>query len=277
MKKIKNIAAMGFSLRYPENTMLAYERAFAAGADLVEVDARFTKDRIVVLSHDDSIDRTTDGIGRLDAYTYEELRVFDAAGHFRSGAAFKPGGLGSRGFEHFSFTPVSDLQAGIDLPFSRIPRLEDLLALLKINGGAAIIEIKSRKDAEAGIGAAICALIRQYGLEDRCYVSSFDHEYIHALSVKAPDIRYAVMFIGQLHDAGRYVKALGASMLQNSFLQIDDITRTIRSCARHGIELCVWSPRRTDTAPYNRELLAYGVDGIVTHDPGLVNTLLADL
>lgn len=194
MKKIKNIAAMGFSLRYPENTMLAYERAFAAGADLVEVDARFTKDRIVVLSHDDSIDRTTDGIGRLDAYTYEELRVFDAAGHFRSGAAFKPGGLGSRGFEHFSFTPVSDLQAGIDLPFSRIPRLEDLLALLKINGGAAIIEIKSRKDAEAGIGAAICALIRQYGLEDRCYVSSFDHEYIHA---KCQGARYSIC--GHVH------------------------------------------------------------------------------
>ena len=63
-------AHRGYSDAYPENTLLAFERAFAVGADRVETDLALTKDGVVVLMHDRTVNRTTDGSGpgsRADA------------------------------------------------------------------------------------------------------------------------------------------------------------------------------------------------------------------
>ena len=60
---IKNYAHRGFCSRYPENTMLAFEKALAEGVDGIENDVQLTKDGEIVILHDESIDRTTDGKG----------------------------------------------------------------------------------------------------------------------------------------------------------------------------------------------------------------------
>lgn len=59
----KNFAHRGFSGKYPENTMLAFEKAVEIGADGAELDVQLTKDGEVVIIHDETIDRTTDGKG----------------------------------------------------------------------------------------------------------------------------------------------------------------------------------------------------------------------
>ncbi len=59
----KNFAHRGFSGKYPENTMLAFEKAIEAGADGIELDVQLTKDGEVIIIHDETIDRTTDGKG----------------------------------------------------------------------------------------------------------------------------------------------------------------------------------------------------------------------
>ena len=76
---MKVMAHRGDSGKYPENTMLAFEKAAEAGADAIELDVQLTRDGEVVVIHDERIDRTTDGTGFVKDYTYKELAQFNAA------------------------------------------------------------------------------------------------------------------------------------------------------------------------------------------------------
>ena len=68
-------AHRGCSQRYPENTLLAFEKAAEiSGLTGIELDIQFTKDNYMVVCHDERVDRTTDGIGELRQYTLTELR-----------------------------------------------------------------------------------------------------------------------------------------------------------------------------------------------------------
>ena len=78
-KKMKVYAHRGYSGRYPENTMMAFRKAAETGCDGIELDVQLTKDGVVVVIHDEKIDRTTDGAGYVKDYTSEELRKFNAA------------------------------------------------------------------------------------------------------------------------------------------------------------------------------------------------------
>ena len=72
------IAHRGYRKRYPENTLAAFAAAFDAGARMVELDVTLTKDRRVVVLHDDTLDRTTDGRGQVRGFTLDELKQLDA-------------------------------------------------------------------------------------------------------------------------------------------------------------------------------------------------------
>ena len=76
------IAHRGASAYAPENTLAAVNLAVELGSDAVEIDARMTKDGIVVAMHDDTIDRTTNGTGLLNRLTYEEIQALDAGSFF---------------------------------------------------------------------------------------------------------------------------------------------------------------------------------------------------
>ena len=79
---MKVYAHRGYSGKYPENTMLAFRKAIEAGAQGIELDVHFTKDKEVVIIHDETIDRTTDGKGEVESFTYDELCRFNAYGRF---------------------------------------------------------------------------------------------------------------------------------------------------------------------------------------------------
>ena len=70
--KSKIFAHRGYSGNYPENTMLAFKKAIECGVDGIELDVQLTKDGEVVIIHDETIDRTTNGKGYVVDYTYEE-------------------------------------------------------------------------------------------------------------------------------------------------------------------------------------------------------------
>ncbi len=75
---MKVYAHRGYSGRYPENTMLAFQKAAETGCDGMELDVQLPKDGTVVVIHDEAVDRTTDGTGLVKDYTFEELRKLDA-------------------------------------------------------------------------------------------------------------------------------------------------------------------------------------------------------
>ena len=68
----------GYKAKYPENTMLSYREALALGVDMLEIDLRLSRDGQLVMMHDATIDRTTNGRGRVGSYTLKELQAFDA-------------------------------------------------------------------------------------------------------------------------------------------------------------------------------------------------------
>ena len=86
---MKIFAHRGFSGKYPENTMLAFQKAYEVGCDGIELDVQMTKDGVLVIMHDETIDRTTNGTGTLRDYTYEELCQFDCYGMFKENMSFR--------------------------------------------------------------------------------------------------------------------------------------------------------------------------------------------
>src|SRR5271165_6696407 len=81
-KQVVVISHRGEHLHHPENTMPAFRAAVEAGADFIEVDVRTTVDGRLVLQHDDSVDRCTNGHGKVSAMTFEEIRKLDAGVKF---------------------------------------------------------------------------------------------------------------------------------------------------------------------------------------------------
>jgi len=75
---MKIIAHRGFSARYPENTLLAFQKALEAGVDGIETDVRLSADREVVLFHDNDLARITGTEGRVETFTLEALKALDA-------------------------------------------------------------------------------------------------------------------------------------------------------------------------------------------------------
>ena len=77
---VANVAHRGASGNYPENTLFAFRKALEIGVDEIELDLRMTKDGHLVIMHDATVDRTTDGTGEIAGLTLAEIRTFDADG-----------------------------------------------------------------------------------------------------------------------------------------------------------------------------------------------------
>lgn len=78
LRKVDNVAHRGASAYAPENTIAAYDKAVKMKADYIEIDVQRSKDGELVLIHDTTVDRTTDGSGKVGDFTFEELRSLDA-------------------------------------------------------------------------------------------------------------------------------------------------------------------------------------------------------
>ena len=142
------IAHRGDSAHRPENTLAAFASALELGAELVEMDIQLTRDGAVVVMHDPSVDRTTDGRGPLRDLTLREVRKLSAGYPVRFGSTF----------------------AG-----ERVPTLGEALAFLR-ERARAMVEIKAdsvTEDDEGGIEALTVAEVRKLGMEKDVALISF--------------------------------------------------------------------------------------------------------
>lgn len=87
MKKVRVIAHRGFSGRYPENTVTAFQKAAGIGADEIEFDVKLTADGEIVILHDETVDRTTNGTGKVSGMKLADIKKLDAG--IKSGEQFK--------------------------------------------------------------------------------------------------------------------------------------------------------------------------------------------
>ena len=163
---VKNFAHRGFSGMYPENTMLAFEKAVQTeGCDGIEMDVHLTKDGEVVIIHDEKLDRTcVNGTGFVRDYTYEELKKFDVS---------------------FKFAGQCDSQ--------HVPALREYFELVKDTHIITNIELKTGIFEYPGIEKKVYDLIEEFGLKEKIIISSFNHFSIRRIKELCPDMECGLL------------------------------------------------------------------------------------
>lgn len=238
---MKIYAHRGYSGKYPENTMLAFEKAEEAGCDGIELDVQLTKDGTVVVIHDERVDRTTNGKGRVCDYTYEELAKLDAG-------AIKPGPWG----------------------FCPIPAFEEYLRWAADKAFVTNIEIKSGVYYYEGLEEKTIALVRKYHMEDRVIYSSFNHLSLIRIKELEPEA-----FCGALDgraefgNAAAYCRQFGFAAYHPGVSGLGK--QAIRDCHSEGIAVQAWTVNDMGTL---EQLEEWGCDGIFTNYPGVCSAWL---
>jgi glycerophosphoryl diester phosphodiesterase len=228
------IAHRGASGDFPENTLAAFAAAIEAGAQMCELDVRLTADEVAVVIHDATVDRTIDGQGQVASMSLAEIRPLDAGRKF--GAAFNG---------------------------ARIPTLDEVLTLAK--GRCALnVELKG-----TGVEREVCRLVRAHGAIADTIVSSFDWDSLAAARELEPELGLGVLAdkgAGAMLEAALRLRAVSVNPRY-------DIVRPAMVERAHGagLKVLVWT---IDEAVRMRQMIAMGVDGIMTNYPARLAALL---
>lgn len=176
MKQAVVVCHRGASLQAPENTIASLEGAIALGAEVVELDVRPSRDGILYVMHDATVDRTTDGSGRISDMTSDEIDLLDAGNWFKE--TFKG---------------------------ERVPRLDAFLDTCKGRIGT-YVEIKEGDPAE------IRDMLAVRGMLSDAWTFSFDQAIRAEARAKVPDLRRMVLYahVGSVERA----VAQGAHILE---------------------------------------------------------------
>lgn len=220
----------------PENTLLAFDLAFDLGVEAIECDVQRSSDGELVIIHDGTVNRTTNGAGAVAALSLTDLRALDASYKWR-------------------------------IP-QRIPTLAETLDLVRRREGALNLEIKGESVADSVATAeAVEPVLRalEEPLRSRLLVSSFELPAVALLKERLPWLRVATLYGGrewQKNDMLAPALAMGAEAIHPgaSLTTAELVTRAHAS----GLRVNVWTANRRVTI---RKLLAWDVDGIFSDYP----------
>ena len=243
-RKPLNIAHQGASADAPGNTLAAFRLALEMGADGFELDIMLSTDGYLVVIHDDTVDRTTDGRGPVRQKTLAELKALDAGVRF--GARF----------------------AG-----ERIPTLQEVFDLVAGNRAFVNVELKADSLKSDGLEEKLVALIRRYDLGERLLISSFNPFALWRVRRLTPDLPLALLYAENMpvHLRNRWFAFLSRPEALNPGLRMAT-QEHVRWAKSKGYRLYVWT---VDEEPEMRRLIALGVDGIMTNKPDLLRQVLA--
>jgi glycerophosphoryl diester phosphodiesterase len=243
----------GAGLR-PENTLEAFRHAASIGVDVLEMDVQRTADGALVCMHDPTVDRTTDGRGRVDSLMLSELKKLDAGYRWST-------------------------DGGRTYPFRgkgvRVPTLEEVLARLPET--RTIIEIKHTGPE---LAQPLCSLIRRFGTPQARLVASMNPEAVIAFRRACPEIATAMTsgearaFYGiHLLRLERIYSPPVQALLIPDRIGGETIPtrRLIEAAQRRGLSVQVWTIIGEERM---RELLQIGVQGMITDRPDLLLRLL---
>lgn len=248
-----NIAHRGGNRIAPEATLEAFESALDVGADVLEMDFRATADGVLVVIHDQTVDRTTDGTGRVDELTFEQIRALDAGYDFtRDGGQTYP-------------------YRGQGL---RIPTLEEVLE--RFPGVPMNIEIKAEN--LSSVIEPFVALLERYEARDRVLVASFSDDLMAAFRRAAPDVAtsmspadVAVLLFLTPDEEASYAPPALFAQVPPTFSGIEVLSADfVERAHRLGIHVHAW-----DVDDRMTQAVELGVDGLIVDDPLALEALLA--
>ncbi len=213
--------------------------AFSAAAqhqfDAIELDVQLTRDGQVVIIHDETVDRTTDGSGLVMNYSFRELKQLNAA-------KVKPD------------TVVS----------THIPSFEEYCDWLSSTENIMTnVEIKSSVIFYPGLEEKTLAIIERYHIEDRIFFSSFNHMSLVLLQKIAPGIPLGALVEEQgLINAGFFCKQFGFDYFHPGLPSVS--AESVAECHRYHIPVHVWA---VDKPEDWERMTDYGVDAVFTNYP----------
>ena len=239
----------------PENTVASFEWAVADGADIVEIDVHATRDGQIVVIHDDTVDRTTDGVGAVKEMSLAELKRLDAGYRFPGDGGDYP--FRGRGVAIPTLAELlhrlRDIKAIVEIKQSDPPIVDGVLgAVLRAGKENDVLLATERDDVMRDIRAALGP--------NASIATGFCHGEVAA-------------FIDRLSRGALagYRPPGGAFQVPPAFAGVELITpASIRAAHALGLELYVWTIN--DPAEIKR-LLELGVDGIISDYPARVAAL----
>ena len=242
----------GAALR-PENTIPAFDHGLAVGADGLEFDVRLSKDGIVVVHHDDTLERTTSGRGPVAQLTAAELASLDAGCHFADPSGQFP--FRGQGFG--------------------VPTLREVLN--RYPAAQMIVELKTGGPA---LARAVVDEVRAAAAVDRVAVGSFDRRALDAVRQYEPGI-----CTGAARSEARwalYRSWIGWPLGRTPYRELQVpahaggtpiVTRRfVHHAHRAGVLVKVWT---VNTESEMRRLLTYGVDALITDHPDVARRVLS--
>jgi glycerophosphoryl diester phosphodiesterase len=223
------IAHRGASSYAPENTLAAFDLALEMGVRHIELDVDFTRDGHIVVIHDDTVDRTTNGSGPVTSHTLAALRGFDAGSWF--GARF----------------------AG-----ERIPTFDEVLARYK--GRAHIhTEIKGRSPS---LSQRTADLIRKHGMEGKVTITSFQSARLEEMRAYAPELPMGWL-VREVSDALiAQAHAMGVTQLCPRANAVTP--ELVRRLHAEGFVARAWS---VGTEELMQQVVQSGADGMTVNFP----------
>lgn len=237
----------------PENTLAAFRKALALGVDALEMDLHISRDGKVVVIHDETLDRVTDGRGNIADLTLEEIRRRDAGGKFAP--AFRG---------------------------ERIPTLREVIEWVKASGDTRVrldLEIKFGEGQEGkpeDFEERVLEVVRQTAFVERVSVISFYHPSLDKMKVLEAQIRTGLLAGGREapEDPVGLVRKYRADYYSPSFRQVT--AEMVAASHEAGIPVVPWT---VNEEAEMRRLMILGIgtfpgDGIVTDFPDRLLNLL---
>ena len=235
-----NFAHRGFSGQFPENTMLAFEKAVEAGADGIELDVQFSKDGELVIMHDETLDRTAGVDGYVKDYTLEQLKTMDVSGKW------------------------SDRYGSMEIPTLReyFTRFKDLPIITNI-------ELKTCVFPYPGIEKRTLELIREFEMEDKIIISSFNHYSCLKMKELEEKMPCGLLEESWIVGAGKYGRKLGMDFLHPAYPMVAE--SYVQDAADHGLKVNTWTVNDWDSMEYFARI---GVHAIIGNFPDLAEKAL---
>ncbi len=243
--RLRVIAHRGFSGMAPENTLSAFRKAIEIGADMFELDVLLSRDGEVVVIHDATLDRTTNGKGDVADYSLAELTQLDA------GTWFSP---------EFEGEPI--------------PTLEDVL---KLANGRILVNVEIKTEAvtdeiRGGVAEKVLELVRAQDMHDQVVISSFDPRALAQTRQLDPDIYTASLFDRELQKGMRpseVMDEVGSNGFNLSYQIVNG--SIVKECHGLGRPVAVYTVNEVEKM---EEMLDLGVDALFTDRPDLLLELL---
>ncbi|OFW05780.1 MAG: hypothetical protein A3I61_06950 [Acidobacteria bacterium RIFCSPLOWO2_02_FULL_68_18] len=267
------IAHRGARAFAPENTLPAIRAAARLGANVVELDVQTSRDGELVVFHDDTILRCSDGLSKfpghrdysVGAFTWEELSVLDVGAWYvhelARPASLRQPYLRDLGEEELreGVTPAAAHEYGSGR--LRMPRLRDALATARECRLSVVLDLKATARGDPALARRTVETVRDLRIDDETLVSSFDHLLLAEVRRLAPTIATGVLTSHRLYHAREYLAALDADALHST----DGLdAATIGALTSAGLWVNIWT---VNAGSRMRALIEAGVTGIFTDYP----------